>query len=281
MNRREKGRLKVAILNPKFMVEEGKRGSQGTIFLASLIKRIKELYENTLFTVEMGKPSEISSDRFSLPTLQSLHTFFSKAEGFDLILNPLGILPLLMYPNPSIPVLTLFHTLPTDTEIAFVETASPLFFFASLAPTKAPENPNFLGSFSSEEITNQLPRLIEKIHVLTAREDHRPWGYYVVLADEEDHKVKRITVWPGKRLSLQRHQRRSEHWHIIQGKAIVTLDDRQIPLEVGKSVDIPRGVAHRIQNPGMGENLVFIEVQRGDYFGEDDIERLEDDYGRT
>jgi len=111
-------------------------------------------------------------------------------------------------------------------------------------------------------------------------EDHRPWGFYTVLSDEPDHKVKRIVVYPGKRLSLQRHRHRSEHWHMINGKALVTLNDKQIPLKKGESVDIPAGAAHRIKNTGL-ENLVFIEIQQGDYFGEDDIERLEDDFGRV
>ena len=111
------------------------------------------------------------------------------------------------------------------------------------------------------------------------QEDHRPWGFYIVLSDESDHKVKRIVVYPGKRLSLQRHRRRSEHWHIVNGEALVTLNDKEIPLKEGESVDIPFGAAHRIKNTGT-ENMVFIEIQQGDYFGEDDIERLEDDFGR-
>jgi mannose-6-phosphate isomerase-like protein (cupin superfamily) len=109
--------------------------------------------------------------------------------------------------------------------------------------------------------------------------DTRPWGRYEVLADEGDHKVKRIIVAPGKRLSLQRHRRRAEHWYGISGQGIVTVDDRQIPLGPGQAVDIPRGGLHRIHNPGTVP-LVYIEVQTGDYFGEDDIERVEDDYGR-
>lgn len=110
--------------------------------------------------------------------------------------------------------------------------------------------------------------------------DHRPWGFFEVLSDGEDHKVKRITVYPGKRLSYQRHSRRSEHWHIVAGEAVVTLDGRDIPLAAGQSIDIGTGAAHRVANPGADE-VVFIEVQRGDYFGEDDIERLEDDFGRS
>ena len=111
-------------------------------------------------------------------------------------------------------------------------------------------------------------------------EDHRPWGYYRVLADEPDHKVKRIVVYPGKRLSLQRHRRRDEHWHVVTGTALITLDDREIVVRQGGSVDIPQGTLHRVMNQGVTE-LVFIEIQRGDYFGEDDIERIEDDFGRA
>lgn len=110
-------------------------------------------------------------------------------------------------------------------------------------------------------------------------EDHRPWGFFTVLADTPDHKIKRIIVHPRKRLSLQRHQHRSEHWHIIKGEAVATLNNEEIPLETGKSLDIAKGSLHRIENVG-AEDLVIIEVQRGSYFGEDDIERIEDDFGR-
>ncbi|MCE5282858.1 MAG: phosphomannose isomerase type II C-terminal cupin domain [Deltaproteobacteria bacterium] len=110
--------------------------------------------------------------------------------------------------------------------------------------------------------------------------DHRPWGNYTILADEADHKVKRICVYPGQRLSLQRHHRRSEHWYVLSGEVIVTLEDREIPLGAGGSVEIPCGAAHRILNTGRTEAR-FIEVQTGEYFGEDDIERLSDDYGRV
>ena len=111
-------------------------------------------------------------------------------------------------------------------------------------------------------------------------ESRRPWGFYDVLSDEPDHKVKRITVYPGKRLSYQRHRKRSEHWYFVSGRGVVTLDGQEIPLMAGEAVDIGCGAAHRIANPGE-EEVVFIEVQRGEYFGEDDIERLEDDFGRT
>jgi mannose-6-phosphate isomerase-like protein (cupin superfamily) len=108
----------------------------------------------------------------------------------------------------------------------------------------------------------------------------RPWGEFFVLSDEPDHKVKRIVVRPGQRLSYQRHQQRSEHWFIVSGTALVTLDGVVCTVVPGEAIDIPRGAAHRIQNDGT-EDVVFVEVQHGDYFGEDDITRLDDDYGRV
>ncbi len=115
---------------------------------------------------------------------------------------------------------------------------------------------------------------------MSISEDHRPWGYYQVLSDEENHKVKRIVVYPGKRLSLQRHQRRAEHWYVIDGEGLVTLDGREIKLKAGEAVDISKGAVHRMENRSEAD-VAFIEVQTGDYFGEDDIERLEDDFGRS
>jgi mannose-6-phosphate isomerase len=110
--------------------------------------------------------------------------------------------------------------------------------------------------------------------------DERPWGSYEVLEDAATHKVKRIRVKPGQRLSYQRHARRAEHWFVIAGAAEVTLDGSRHRLAPGEAIDIPRTTAHRVANPG-AHDLVFIEVQHGDYFGEDDIERLDDDYGRV
>lgn len=93
-------------------------------------------------------------------------------------------------------------------------------------------------------------------------------------------KVKQFVVKPASRLSLQRHRRRAEHWHVVRGEGRVTLGRDTIRLRRGESIDIPLGAVHRIQSVGE-EDLVVIEVQSGEYLGEDDIERLEDDYGRT
>jgi mannose-6-phosphate isomerase len=108
----------------------------------------------------------------------------------------------------------------------------------------------------------------------------RPWGCYLVLLDDDRFKIKVLIVHPKKRLSLQRHRRRSEHWHVIQGEALITRDGDRIRLVAGDSIDIPLGATHRIENIGRVP-VVVAEVQRGEYFGEDDIERFEDDYGRA
>jgi mannose-6-phosphate isomerase len=112
------------------------------------------------------------------------------------------------------------------------------------------------------------------------RFDQRPWGTFTVLDEGDGFKVKRIEVLSGKRLSYQKHAQRAEHWVVVEGTAKVTLDGNEVLIEAGKAIDIPVGVAHRVENPGE-QTLVFIEVQRGDYLGEDDIVRLQDDFGRV
>ncbi|HUP72087.1 MAG TPA: phosphomannose isomerase type II C-terminal cupin domain [Acidimicrobiales bacterium] len=108
----------------------------------------------------------------------------------------------------------------------------------------------------------------------------RPWGSFTVLDDAMTHKVKTITVNPGHRLSYQRHHQRAEHWFVVTGTATVTVDDSEHTLQQGDHVDIPLMAWHRIENRG-DDDLVFVEVQHGAYFGEDDIERRSDDYGRA
>jgi len=110
-------------------------------------------------------------------------------------------------------------------------------------------------------------------------EDVRPWGRYEILSENSDHKVKRIIVNSGARFSYQRHQHRAEHWFIVSGQAKVTHNGAEIEMSAGDSIDMAQGDLHRLANIG-SEPVVFIEVQTGTYFGEDDIERIEDDYNR-
>ena len=135
--------------------------------------------------------------------------------------------------------------------------------------------------FSVDRMVDNYLNVYQQIIDKTARESHRPWGYYKVLANSAYYKSKEIVVFPGERLSLQSHQRREEHWFIIEGSTEVTIDNRIFKLKPGQSVDIPRGALHRISNPSTIANLHFIEIQTGDCFDEDDIKRYEDDYGRV
>jgi len=159
--------------------------------------------------------------------------------------------------------------------------------FVAAAPTDAADGlrlasviPWGSGEDSVPEMVASFEELYTKLLSRAARIDRRPWGYYEVLADEPDHKVKRIVVYPGKRLSLQKHRRRTEHWFVLTGEALVTRDEEMIRVTAGHAIDIPVGAWHRVQNPATTD-MAFIEVQTGDYFGEDDIERQEDDFGRV
>ena len=116
---------------------------------------------------------------------------------------------------------------------------------------------------------------LQNIH-LTA---HRPWGNYTILEDNEKYKIKRIIVKPGKELSLQKHYHRSEHWIVVSGTALVQVGEKKETVRQNESIYIPMTEVHRLTNNGLID-LVLIEAQVGEYLGEDDIVRLEDNYGR-
>lgn len=108
----------------------------------------------------------------------------------------------------------------------------------------------------------------------------RPWGTYTVLDEQGSYKIKRIEVLPGQRLSLQKHHHRSEHWIVVSGTAKVTCGDAEHVVNINESTFIPIGMSHRLENPGVIP-LTIIEVQSGEYLGEDDIVRFQDDYQRV
>ncbi len=129
-----------------------------------------------------------------------------------------------------------------------------------------------------KEVEKQFPQSTQN-HVF----ENRPWGSFEVLRDTDHYKSKLITVLPGQRLSYQSHTKRAEHWTVVKGEAEVTLNDQVLRLRAGEYVFIPLGAKHRIANPapaGSDAIMEFIEVQTGSYFGEDDITRYSDDYGR-
>jgi mannose-6-phosphate isomerase len=115
---------------------------------------------------------------------------------------------------------------------------------------------------------------------VTIETDERPWGRFIVLEETQHYKVKRIEVSPGRRLSYQKHLKRDEHWYIVRGTAKVTLNGVESIVKTGDDVNVAAGTAHRVENPEGDGLLVFIEIQTGSYFGEDDIVRFEDDFGR-
>jgi mannose-6-phosphate isomerase-like protein (cupin superfamily) len=142
-------------------------------------------------------------------------------------------------------------------------------------------------NFSSERMVDEYLKVYQEVLRMEGKAsqsspvfERRPWGTFTVLDESKDYKVKRIEVLPGKRLSYQKHSQRAEHWVVVKGTAKVTVDDREIIVRAGEDIDIGIGSAHRVENPG-AETLIFIEVQRGTYLGEDDIVRLQDDFGRT
>ena len=108
----------------------------------------------------------------------------------------------------------------------------------------------------------------------------RPWGAFTTLEEGMGYKIKRIEVKPGHRLSLQMHHHRSEHWIVVSGTAKVTCGEKEEILFSNQSTYVPQCISHRLENPGVIP-LILIEVQNGEYLGEDDIVRFQDDYART
>jgi len=129
-----------------------------------------------------------------------------------------------------------------------------------------------------KEVVARFDRSGRNEHVSHSRV-YRPWGYYETVDVGERFQVKRLMVKPGQSLSLQRHQKRAEHWVVVAGRARVTRGEDLLVLYENQSTFIPLGTKHRLENVGDGP-LFLVEVQSGSYLGEDDIERFEDRYGR-
>ena len=125
-----------------------------------------------------------------------------------------------------------------------------------------------------KHFSNSLPEICEA-HTSV----YRPWGSYEVLGEGNGYKMKKIIVKPGKRLSLQKHFKRNEHWIVVEGEALVTIDSDKTPLKQNESIYIKKEQTHRLENTA-NTDLIVIEVQTGEYLGEDDIVRISDDYDR-
>ena len=244
-----------------------------------------------------GEPAGIRQRRYegnpaiSSQVEESLHIsgVFERGDEFDLIHNHLHYPPLTYVKMTTTPLVSTLYDILTPEVLPVYRKYNGRAYYVAVSDAHRHPELDFIATIHHgiDEAGFSVARMVEDyLHVYNwilaqrRREDHRPWGYYRVLEDEPDHKVKRLVVYPGKRLSLQRHKHRTEHWLILQGHALITLNDETISMEAGQAMDVPQGAWHRIRNPG-AQNMAVIEVQTGNYFGEDDIERAEDDYGRV
>jgi mannose-6-phosphate isomerase len=220
-----------------------------------------------------------------IPALSSgrAGAFLAGVPGCDLVHNLAGPLGLLLAGLCGKPVVTSLDKSPTEEDLAIFRAAAGAGFFVwehGQASAMGLKDIPGLGAFDGDRVRFYLDAYA-RLLALGRKTEHRPWGSFEVLSDDcSDHKVKRITVLPGKRLSLQYHGRRREHWIVVAGEALVTVGDGHVRLTSAQAVDIPHRVPHRVENVGQ-QDLVFIEVQQGDYFGEDDIVRMDDDFGRS
>ncbi len=220
---------------------------------------------------------------------QALHIseLFESSKKYDLIHNFMGSIALTHLALSITPILTTIYGIDIYDFLDIYRKYNNYsnMFYVSAVPNFELDIDIFTSIIDRDnddyiKVVSKYIKVYEEVIKRCKRVDSRPWGYYEVLIDDEDHKVKRITVYPGKRLSLQKHRHRREHWYFVRGKANVTIDDKDIPVSKCSSTNIPIEAVHRITNTG-DKNCVFIEIQTGDYFGEDDIERLEDDFGRA
>ena len=222
-------------------------------------------------------PHDLSEEQ----SLMLGRSFLESAGRCDLIHNLSGCRGLLFAGLSRLPFVTSITGDITDAEVRICRAITGSCFFVT---EEAQELGGLrtvpgIGRFQGDRVGFYLD-VYSRVLALGKQTEHRPWGKYEILSeDRDDHKVKRITVLPGKRLSLQYHGQRREHWVIISGRATATVGDRTIELGPSETIDIPCGAKHRIENAGP-QDLIFIEVQQGDYFGEDDIVRIEDDFGR-
>jgi mannose-6-phosphate isomerase-like protein (cupin superfamily) len=268
--------MKVALVGPR--ADAGPLGEQ----IALLARGLKAL---DIGVIQFTCQANVAREEFALSEA------FARAAEFDLIHSFLRERALLCAGLVATPVLsTLDGALSPDRAALRARVRERTWFVSSAASAQPPAG--FLAVIEAGKAGGENRFAREYLEVYArileldmkrrtdSGHDRRPWGEYLVLIDDPHFKVKRIDVLAGKRLSYQRHKFRSEHWTVVSGQARVTLDGVVFELSAQDSIEIPIGAAHRVENPGQ-ELLSFIEVQRGSYFGEDDIERLSDDFGRA
>jgi len=250
----------------------------GLIINGSSQKLVDELVSKGINTRVLELHDDSLAEQY-----RKISEFMKHSKRYDIIHCIGSILPLMFARFVNAYLLITIVNQPSPTDLEICSNACRNCFFVSSDGVKAISGIDLVTEerVPEKETGTYYHDIYGRILRENPRENHRPWGHYEVLCEEyPDHKIKRITLWPGKRLSLQFHNKRSEHWFIVSGQARITRDKEQVVLGPFQSVDITVGAVHRIENIG-DEPLVFIEVQHGDYFGEDDIVRIEDDFGRA
>jgi mannose-1-phosphate guanylyltransferase len=257
------------------------------IFLEELKKYSPEIYESSLLAYNNAKSDEMirisHNDMVAIPEDSIDYAVMEKSDRVKVIPSDIGWSDLGSFEsldneiNSSKNVISLdsknnlvlstkqVATIDVD-DLIIIDTADALLISKKGSSQKVKDVVKKLKEDKSE-----LPN----IHVTV----HRPWGTYTVLDESNGYKVKRIVVKPGKRLSLQKHHHRSEHWIVVSGTALVTRGSEEYPIQANESTYIPIGEIHRLENVGKIP-LVMIEAQVGEYVGEDDIVRIEDDFKR-
>jgi mannose-6-phosphate isomerase len=227
-------------------------------------------------------PGQSGKDQCLTPRLQESFQLGGVLDAFkeyELVHNHAGVPAAVLLSRGDLALLTTIHRACSAEDVDALQRLGDGVCLAGGAPGLIPDHLPLMGTLlPGPQMADECLDLYRQ--VLDRRENYRPWGHYVVLEDNPRHKVKRIVVNPGQRLSLQLHHQRAEHWLVIEGEGLVTLDDDEILVCTGEDINIPREARHRIRNQG-SVPCVFIEVQTGEYFGEDDIVRFEDDYGRS
>lgn len=270
--------------------------------ISSLVKELKERgYEVDTFPININeidaelcaddKEGERCSSVISREALECLHVskVFEQADDYDLIHNHSGLAPLGFSGLVDAPLLsTIYEPLKGDILKMYKKYSKSTFYVFDTSV----ENIYDLDcitkidhglsdeEFDPKYMVESYIDIYQSIIAGNHKGGTRPWGHYSILSEGEDQKTKLVHVKRKRRLSLQRHRKRREHWTILKGEALVTLNKDEIKLIVGETIEIPDHAVHRIENIG-NEELIFFEIQKGDYLGEDDIERLEDDYARS
>jgi len=285
---KENSTLSIQNLPLKWYWNSGMFCFKAGVFLEELQKHSPDIYETSLVAYNNAKSDDMiritHDDMMAIPEDSIDYAVMEKSDKVKVIPSDIGWSDLGSFESLNEEIDSSDSVINIDAsnnlilsskqvaaidvdDLIIIDTADALLVSKKGSSQKVKEVVKILKERNSE-----LPN----IHVTA----HRPWGTYTILDESNGYKVKRIVVKPGKRLSLQKHYHRSEHWIVVSGTAVVTKGMEEYSVNANESTYIPMGEIHRLENVGKIP-LVMIEAQVGEYVGEDDIVRIEDDFKRT